>query len=55
MATSDERVLTVAPSAESAAKIPTPAAGESAADASNAPQTSESTAVDACYGKLRRS
>ena len=55
MATSDERVLTVAPSAESAAKIPTPAAGASAADASNAPQTSESTAVDACYGKLRRS
>src|SRR5262245_16598454 len=62
MATSDERVLTVAPSAESAAKITTPPAGEStppasesAADAANTSQTSESTAVDACYGKLRRS
>lgn len=59
MATSDERVLTVAPSAESAAaatKKPTPAAGEAAtAEAANAPQNPEGTAIDACYGKLRRS
>jgi hypothetical protein len=55
MATSDERVLTVAPSAESAAKQSTPPAGEPTADAAGAPQTAESTAVDACYGKLRRS
>jgi len=57
MATSDERVLTVAPSAESAAAAnePTPPAGESTADAANAPQTPEGTAIDVCYGKLRRS
>lgn len=59
MATSDERVLTVAPSAESAAaaaKQPTPPAGETAAaETANAPQNPEDTAIDACYGKLRRS
>jgi hypothetical protein len=59
MATSDERVLTVAPSAESAAAAaqePTPPAGETAAsEAANAPQNPDGTAIDACYGKLRRS
>jgi hypothetical protein len=60
MATSDERVLTVAPSAESAAAAaaqePTPPAGETAAsEAANAPQDPDDTAIDACYGKLRRS
>jgi hypothetical protein len=59
MATSDERVLTVAPNADSAAaaaKEPTPSAGEPAAtEAANAPQNPEGTAIDACYGKLRRS
>lgn len=58
MATSDERVLTVAPSADSAAAVkqPTPPAGESAAaETANAPQNPEDTAIDACYGKLRRS
>lgn len=59
MATSDERVLTVAPSAESAAtatKQPTPPAGSpAAAETANAPQNPEDTAIDACYGKLRRS
>ncbi len=59
MATSDERVLTVAPSAESAAAAaqePTPPAGETAAsEAANAPQDPDGTAIDACYGKLRRS
>ncbi len=59
MATSDERVLTVAPSAESAAAAaqqPTPPAGETAAaETADAPQNPEDTAIDACYGKLRRS
>jgi hypothetical protein len=59
MATSDERVLTVAPSADSAtaaAQKPTPPADESAAtEAANAPQNADGTAIDACYGKLRRS
>jgi hypothetical protein len=58
MATSDERVLTVAPSDESntasAAAETAPSAGESAGEAQLA-QTAESTVVDACYGKLRRS
>lgn len=60
MATSDERVLTVAPSADSAAaaanKSTSPEEGGSAAtEAANAPQNPEGTAIDACYGKLRRS
>jgi outer membrane biosynthesis protein TonB len=67
MATSDERVLTVAPTTSSAstaapATAEAPAAGASApageqsASATTAdPAISEGTAVDACYGKLRRS
>jgi hypothetical protein len=60
MATSDERVLTVAPSAESAraaaAAAETPAAGGAAGGgATDADQSQEGTVVDACYGKLRRS
>jgi hypothetical protein len=58
MATSDERVLTVAPSAESASAATAaepPAAGEPAAGAATDPASSESAAVDVCYGKLRRS
>jgi hypothetical protein len=61
MATSDERVLTVAPTAESAtaaaaAAAEAPSAGAPAAStATNPAQTPEGTAVDACYGKLRRS
>jgi hypothetical protein len=60
MATSDERVLTVAPTAESAtaaaAAAETPSAGEPAAsDATQPAQTPEAAVVDACYGKLRRS
>jgi hypothetical protein len=58
MATSDERVLTVAPSADSAAAAQKPAlpAGETAAsEAANARQNPDGTAIDACYGKLRRS
>lgn len=67
MATSDERVLTVAPTTPPAstaapAAAEAPAAGESApageqsASATTAdPAISEGTAVDACYGKLRRS
>ena len=56
MATSDERVLTVAPSAEpaNAAKATAPEAPAGTEPASTA-QTSEEDAVDACYGKLRRS
>jgi hypothetical protein len=58
MATSDERVLTVAPSAESASAATAadpPAAGEPTAGAATDPASSESAAVDVCYGKLRRS
>jgi outer membrane biosynthesis protein TonB len=66
MATSDERVLTVAPTSQPAstaapATAEAPAAGASApageqsASATADPATSEGTAVDACYGKLRRS
>jgi hypothetical protein len=61
MATSDERVLTVAPSAESeraaaAAAAETPAAGGAAGGgATDAVTSQEGTVVDACYGKLRRS
>ena len=61
MATSDERVLTVAPTAESAtaaaaAAAEAPSAGAPAAStATNPAQAPEGTAVDACYGKLRRS
>lgn len=58
MATSDERVLTVAPSDEfntaSAAAKAAPSAGESAGETQPA-QAAESAVVDACYGKLRRS
>jgi hypothetical protein len=64
MATSDERVLTVAansqPAAAATAAVEAPAAGQpaqaeqSAASAAN-PVATEGTAVDACYGKLRRS
>ncbi|HET6618605.1 MAG TPA: hypothetical protein VFG64_01615 [Dongiaceae bacterium] len=61
MATSDERVLTVAPTAESAtaaaaaAAAEAPAAGQSAADTADTGKSPEGTIVDACYGKLRRS
>jgi hypothetical protein len=61
MATSDERVLTVAPTADSATAVAAaaaeaPAAGQPAAGEAAAPvQTPEGTVVDACYGKLRRS
>lgn len=64
MATSDERVLTVAPTtqpASASAAAPATAeaatAGEQAASATTAEPAaiSEGTAVDACYGKLRRS
>jgi len=61
MATSDERVLTVAPTAESAtaaaaAAAATPSAGEPVASGATDPaKTPEGTAVDTCYGKLRRS
>jgi outer membrane biosynthesis protein TonB len=59
MATSDERVLTVAPTAESAtaaAAAETPSAGAPTTnDAANPDNTAEGTVVDACYGKLRRS
>lgn len=56
MATSDERVLTVAPSAEpaTAAKATAPAEPAGTEPAATA-QTSEGDAVDACYEKLRRS
>jgi outer membrane biosynthesis protein TonB len=62
MATSDERVLTVAPTTQPAstaapATAEAPAAGEQAASANTADPAaiSEGTVVDACYGKLRRS
>ncbi len=65
MATSDERVLTVAstsqPATAAAATAEAPAAGQTAqadqtaASAADPAATSESTAVDVCYGKLRRS
>src|SRR5688500_795124 len=64
MATSDERVLTVAPNSQpataAAATAEAPAAGQPAqadqtASAADPAATSEGTAVDACYGKLRRS
>jgi hypothetical protein len=69
MATSDERVLTVAPTTQPAATATTsapanaeaPAAGQpaqaeqTAASAADPAATSEDTAVDVCYGKLRRS
>ncbi|MEZ5829596.1 MAG: hypothetical protein R3D05_00270 [Dongiaceae bacterium] len=62
VATSDERVLTVAPTAESAtaaaaaaAAATTPSAGAPAAGNAADPKAVEGAAVDACYGKLRRS
>jgi hypothetical protein len=64
MATSDERVLTVAPTAESAAAAAKNSAaaaknsttGKSTADeAGGSAPTAEGIAVDACYDKLRRS
>jgi hypothetical protein len=67
MATSDERVLTVAPTTQPAATAATtaPAAEAPAADqpaqaeqpAASAvdPAATEDAAVDVCYGKLRRS
>ena len=68
MATSDERVLTVAPTsqpastaasatAEAPAAVEPAPAGQQAASATTADPaaTSEGTAADACYGKLRRS
>src|SRR5688572_29136062 len=65
MATSDERVLTVDPNSQPAtaatATAEAPAAGkpaqadQTAASAADPAATSEGTAVDACYGKLRRS
>ena len=65
MATSDERVLTVAPTSQPATTA-APAAASSenqsasagqpaASAAADAAATAEGTAVDACYGKLRRS
>jgi outer membrane biosynthesis protein TonB len=69
MATSDERVLTVAPTTATATATATaeaPAAGQPAPEgqasastagdeAGNSAANAEGTAVDACYGKLRRS
>jgi hypothetical protein len=59
MATSDERVLTVAPAADSktaAAAAAEAAPGQPAAtDAADAGKSQEGAVVDACYGKLRRS
>jgi outer membrane biosynthesis protein TonB len=65
MATSDERVLTVAPTSQPATTAaPAPASSENqsasagqpaASAAADAAATAEGTAVDACYGKLRRS
>jgi hypothetical protein len=69
MATSDERVLTVAPNTQPAAAATTaapatvevPAEGQpaqaeqTAAGTADPAATSEGAAVDACYGKLRRS
>jgi outer membrane biosynthesis protein TonB len=65
MATSDERVLTVAPNSQpatTAAPAAAPSEGQSASAgqpaasaAADAAAASEGTAVDACYGKLRRS
>ena len=63
MATSDERVLTVAPNSQPAAAATAveapaasqPAQAEQSASTAADPATTEGTAVDACYGKLRRS
>lgn len=62
MATSDERVLTVAPNAQPAAAAiaataapAQPAQAEQSASTAANPAATEGTAVDACYGKLRRS
>ena len=63
MATADERVLTVAPTTQPAVAAPAipeaTAAGQqadqTAAGTADPAATSEGTAVDACYGKLRRS
>ena len=65
MATADERVLTVAPTTQPAVAAPAiteaPAAGQpaqadqTAASTADPAATPEGTAVDACYGKLRRS
>jgi hypothetical protein len=61
MATSDERVLTVAPTANSAtaaaaAAEEAPSAGQpAAAESADPAKAQEGTVVDACYGKLRRS
>lgn len=65
MATSDERVLTVAPNTQPGAAAATttqaPATGQPvqaeqpAASATTPATTSEGDAVDVCYGKLRRS
>jgi outer membrane biosynthesis protein TonB len=52
MATSDERVLTVAPTTQPTS---TAAPATAQAPAAGDPALSEGTAVDACYGKLRRS
>jgi outer membrane biosynthesis protein TonB len=65
MATSDERVLTVAPTTQPAT-VAAPAAASSEGQSASTEQpatsaaadpaaTSEGAAVDACYGKLRRS
>jgi hypothetical protein len=60
MSTSDERVLTVEPTAESAAAAAPPAAeaGSPAGEATSDAQptaAAEGSVVDVCYGKLRRS
>lgn len=67
VATSDERVLTVAPTAQPAASAATtapaaeaaaagqPAQAEQTAASAADPVAAEGAAVDACYGKLRRS
>lgn len=60
MATSDERVLTVAPAADSktaaaAAAEAAPAGQPAATDSADQGKSQEGAVVDACYGKLRRS
>jgi hypothetical protein len=60
MATSDERVLTVAPAADSktaaaAAAETAPTGQPAASDAADPGKSQEGAVVDACYGKLRRS
>ena len=64
MATADERVLTVAPTTQPAVAAPAiteataagqPAQADQTASTADPAATPEATAVDVCYGKLRRS